>query len=53
MRLACVVKKCEFWQHHLKGIPHFGTTKFCQILSFLYDYLPKKFHVTSVKGLKV
>ena len=50
MCLTCVVKKCEFWLHRLRGIHDFGTPKFCQILSFLYIYLPKKFHVTSVKG---
>ena len=33
-----------------EGIFHFGTPKFGQFLSFLYIYLPEKFHVSSLKG---
>ena len=33
MYLASVVKKFEFWRSRLRGIPHFGNSKFCQTLS--------------------
>ena len=50
--LVCVVKKFEFWWPCFKGIPHFGTSKFCQISSFLYIYLPQQFRESSLKVTK-
>ena len=52
-RLASVVKKFELCRLRLRETPHFSISKFCQILSFLYIYLPEKFHVSSLKGEKV
>ena len=33
-------KKVKILEAMLGGNPHFGSPKFCQILSFLYIYLP-------------
>ena len=52
MRLAFVVENFQFFRLRLRGTPHFDTSKFYQILSFLYMYLPLQFHVSSLNKKK-
>ena len=47
MCLARVVKNLEFWQPRLGELICFGIPKLCQILFFVYIYLPLKFHVSN------